>query len=44
MTQTTFFRLLKTPIDDRNNTLATLGYGVLDTAMVDTAAYVLEKT
>jgi len=43
MPETVFFRLLKTPVDNKGNTLADLGYGVLDTAMVETAAYVLEK-
>ena len=41
--KTTFFRFLKNLFDDRNNTLADLGYGVLDTAMVETAAYVLRR-
>jgi hypothetical protein len=43
MPETVFFRLLKTAIDDKGDALADLGYGVLDTAMVETAAYVLEK-
>ena len=40
---TVFFRLLRTPIDGKGDALAALGYGVLDTAMVETVAYVLEK-
>jgi hypothetical protein len=43
MTQTTFFRLLEAPIDGRDTALVGLGYGVLDTAMVETAAYAMEK-
>lgn len=44
MTPTTFFCLLPTPIETKGDALADLGYGVLDTAMVETAAYVLQKT
>lgn len=43
MTPTTFFCLLQVPIDAKGVALADLGYGVLDTAMVETAAYVLQR-
>jgi len=43
MTQITFLRLLRTPMDNKGDILADLGCGVLDTAMVETAAYVLQE-
>ncbi len=43
VTQCMFFRLRRVPIDAKGDALADLGYGVLDTAMVETAAYVLER-
>lgn len=44
MPNTVFFHLLHTLIDTKGDALAHLAYGVLDTAMVETAMYVVEKT
>jgi hypothetical protein len=43
MIQTTFFRLLKTPIDDKGDAPAAQGPGELDETMVKTAANGLES-
>ena len=43
MPLTPFFRLLKTPIDNNGDALADLDYGVMNTAMVEIAAYILKK-
>jgi hypothetical protein len=43
MTQTTFSRSLREHLDGRDTALADLGQVVPDTALVETAAYVLQK-